>query len=359
MIVIRRVAPKFAPSLGAVLVVASLAALDLFIAGCQKPPAGLEGPVSEARSPAPVVERERLLETLRSLPTSRAARGDDESRAGLVKTEQFVFDELVALGLEPRFEAFEWGGHRWRNVIVDIGGREDPSEVLIFSAHLDAVVGSPGADDDGTGVSALLEAARVLRDAPLERTLRLCFFNLEEVGLIGSRHHASLYQEVIKAGDERCVGMVSIDMIGYFTDEPGSQQSPFPPIEGVFEPRSVGDFVALVGVRRDSYFIQRLEEEMEAGADGLVVERADFSPLPLPDLMRSDHAPFYVMGIPAVMMTDTANFRSPHYHRATDTIETIDVDRFELTVRGVVAAMRVLTRVKSGEQPGASTDGPK
>jgi Zn-dependent M28 family amino/carboxypeptidase len=306
-----------------------------------------------------VVERERLLETLRSLPTSRAARGDADSRAGLVATEQYVFDELRALGLEPRFEAFEWAGHQWRNVIVDLGGLKDPAEVLIFSAHLDAVVGSPGADDDGTGVSALLEAARVLRDAPLERTLRLCFFNLEEVGLIGSRHHASIYQEVIKAGDERCVGMVSIDMIGYFTDEPGSQQSPFPRIEGVFEPRTVGDFVALVGVRRDAYFIQRLEEEMEAGAEGLIVERADFSPIPLPDLMRSDHAPFYVMGIPAVMMTDTANFRSPHYHRSTDTIETIDMDRFELTVRGLVAAMRILTRVKGDGQSGETTDDPK
>jgi Zn-dependent M28 family amino/carboxypeptidase len=75
--------------------------------------------------------------------------------------------------------------------------------------------------------------------------------------------------------------------------------------------------------------------------------------------MRSDHAPFYVMGIPAVMMTDTANFRSPHYHRSTDTIETIDMDRFELTVRGLVAAMRILTRVKGDGQSGETTDDPK
>jgi len=304
---------------------------------------------------APEVDRARLMAIVGDLPISRAARGDERSRAGLVETERYVFDHLTALGLEPRFEPFTWAwrdgkdDQTWRNVIVDLPGQKRPDEVLIFSAHLDAVVGSPGADDDATGVAALLEMARVLKDEPLERTLRLCFFNLEEVGLIGSRQHARGYSEVLKAGTERCVGMVSIDMIGYFTDEPGSQTSPFPPIEGVFEPRTVGDFVALVGVRRDTYFAQRLEEEMERGAEGLIVERADFSPIPLPDLMRSDHAPFYALGIPSLMMTDTANFRSPHYHQPTDTIDTIDVERFELAVRGVVAASRVLTRVKDAE----------
>ena len=132
--------------------------------------------------------------------------------------------------------------------------------------------------------------------------------------------------------------MVSLETIGYFSDEPNSQKSPIPPIKGVFEPPTVGDNIALVGFSRDQAFVQSLERGLKAGSPELKVSAFAF-PMALPDLMRSDHAPFYAAGVPAVMLTDTANFRNPNYHKPTDTVETIDAERFTRVVRGVVGAV--------------------
>ena len=195
------------------------------------------------------------------------------------------------------------------------------------------------------------ELARVLKDEPLKRTVRLIFFNLEEVPLAGS----SAYVKTLRAAGvvgkkengergaegaekkengaarkgakaETIIGMISLETIGYFSDEEGSQKSPIPPIKGVFEPPTVGDGITLVGFQRDGDFVTRLEAGMKAGAPGLKVYAYDF-PVPLPDLMRSDHAPFFAAGVPAAMLTDTANFRNPNYHGPTDTPDTVDYER--------------------------------
>ena len=318
--------------------------------------------------------------TLRSLPTARAALGDEASREGLRKTEEQLIGALKELGYTPELHEFKWAlparrfgdlkqeekpkpqEHTFRNIIVEIPGKELPGEVLVVGAHFDTVPTTPGADDNGSGTSALLELARVLKEEPLKRTVRLVFFNLEEVGLVGSsRYVASLREKGVvgkpEAGNrkpesektggqgeaeaapkEKIIGMISLECIGYFSDEPGSQKSPIPPIKGVFEPPTVGDGIALVGFQRDQAFVNALTKGMKAGAAELRVDAFAF-PMPLPDLMRSDHAPFYAAGVPAVMLTDTANFRNPNYHQPTDTVDTIDAERFTLVVKGVAGAV--------------------
>jgi Zn-dependent M28 family amino/carboxypeptidase len=227
----------------------------------------------------------------------------------------------------------------WNNIIIELPGRELPKEVLILSCHFDAAPNAPGADDDGTGVAALLEIARVLRDAPMRRTVRMIFFNLEEVGLKGSI-------EYVRSGriakDERVTGMVSLEMLGYFSDEPGSQKSPIAKIEGVFDPPTVGDFIGIATIKSYQEFSRRLEREMKSAAPGLKVVTADFMPIAPPDFLRSDHAPFMLAGMPGVMLTDTSNFRNPNYHKPTDTVETIDEKRFTLVVRGVAGAAHAI-----------------
>ena len=177
-----------------------------------------------------------------------------------------------------------------------------------------------------------------LSDRPMKRTVRLIFFTLEEVGLVGSMQHAARYQqEKLWTEQEKPVGMASLDMLGYFSDEPGSQKSPIGRVAD-FEHPTVADFIAMGGIAMHRDFSQRLDAEMRAGSPDLRTVVVDFLPIAPPDMLRSDHAPFLAIGVPAVIISDTANFRNPHYHQRTDTIETIDAARYTDVVRGLVAA---------------------
>ncbi|MFG0284838.1 MAG: M20/M25/M40 family metallo-hydrolase [Phycisphaerales bacterium JB039] len=306
---------------------------------------------------AGLVSAERLVQTIEALPTARSGWGDEAHWQGLKEAERIVIERFEALGLAVQRQEVPWPARRRRivspdreegmtpeavlarprfsNIWVDLPGHGKPGETLIFSAHLDAVAGSPGADDDGTGVAAILEMARLLKDEPRQRTIRLMLFTLEEAGLIGSRFYVA---EGLERDAERIVGMVSLDMLGYFSDEPESQKSPIPAVEGVFEPPTVGNFIAMGGILKHRSFSQRLGRHMREGAPDLEVLVVDFLPIAPPDMLRSDHAPFLAIGAPAVILSDTANFRNPNYHTRTDTLQTVDVERFAHVVRGLVAA---------------------
>jgi hypothetical protein len=312
----------------------------------------------------------RLLADLKALPTKRSPNGSKEHTEGLRATEELIIARLKRLGYEPTLhevdflgssrEARQADGDRaaapWRNIIIDLPGATRPSEIIVIGAHFDAVVASPGADDNGTGTAVLLEAARVLKDRRMQRTVRLAFFNLEEVGLVGSRAYvdwilpqmqgpadsaapATTAEPAAPAPTDtpRIMGMVSVDGVGYFTDEPNSQKSPIP-ASPMFTPPTVGDFLALGGIARYRFFSQPLVKAMQRSAPDLKIVAADFVPVALPDLLRSDHAPFLAKGVPAVILTDTANFRSPHYHEPTDTVDTIDMTRFTLVAQAIIGA---------------------
>jgi hypothetical protein len=343
------------------------------------------------RPPQDAVDRDRLMAAIAALPAERSADGGPDGWKGLKAAEDLVETRLRALGLEPQTRDIGWRPHFrqsgraktgqaktgqaetspaqpdpeppvFRTISVDLRGRDLPSEVLLLSAHLDAVPGAPGADDDGTGIAALLELAATLRDRPMRRTVRLVFFNLEEVGLVGSTQYAlgiartrlSDQPADPSAPPETIFGMASLEMLGCFTDAEGSQKSPVPPIKGVFEPPTVGDFIALVTTQGHKDFARRLDELMRGSAPGLKTGLVDFAPDPPftpPHFLRSDHAPFLALGIHAVMVTDTANFRNPHYHTADDTAATIDADRFTLVVRGLVGATYALAEPAAPDQP--------
>jgi hypothetical protein len=327
-------------------------------------------PSETSRKAAAAVSRDALMEVVRSLPPARSAMGGDEDAKGLAATEALITTRLAAMGYEPRRFEFPWTSPARRlnkdaadkaaaepatalthhDVFVDLPGAKKPSDVLLVSCHFDAVLHAPGADDDGTGVAAVLELARIFKElGPADRTIRLMFFNLEEVGLVGSRAYASSWakEQRTRKGEasgsaERIVGMMSLEMLGYFTDAPDSQKSPIPRIEGVFEPSTVGDTIAVVGLKAHQAFSQPLMRLMKAHSPELKITSVDFMPVPVPDMMRSDHQPFIIVGQPAVMLTDTANFRNPNYHKPTDAAETIDAARFTQVVRGVAGAVRRL-----------------
>lgn len=358
----------------------------LFVPACAtaEPPPAARPSKPEATEPAVPARAARVLPEaeldtdllmahLRVLPTKRAAYADREHMDGLRRTESILVERLKALGHEPQLDPVDFVGSRtrrgaasdeddaadggdesperrpWNNVYVDLPGRgEHSDEWLIIGAHFDAVANAPGADDNGSGVAALLEMARVLKDRPMQRSVRLIFFNLEEVGLVGARAHALRVQERMDAGEMKVVGMVSMDMLGFYSDKPDSQKSPIPKF-GAFEPPTIADFIAMGGILAHRTFSQALDKAMRESEPKLKTVVVDFLPIAPPDLLRSDHAPFLAIGVPAVIVSDTANFRSPHYHRPTDTIETLDVERFTLCARGLAGAVYRLAGPEGAE----------
>lgn len=302
-----------------------------------------------------------LKHDLDSLPLQRSPRGTDSHIKGLLAAETLLTQELTAIGYTPELQEIKWAipaqpkegsppPQIWHNIIVELSGK-DPAlagEVLILGAHFDAVPASPGADDNGSGVAALLHIARAIKPLHLKRTVRLVFFNLEEVGCIGSFAYANSFtadflptkgaDEKPVAAKHKLIGMVSLESIGYFSDAPDSQKSPIAPIKDVFEPPTVGNFLSICSVAAHQSFSRRLAREMTSAEPKCITFLADFFPIPIPDIMRSDHGPFIMKGLPAVMLTDTANFRNANYHKATDTIDTLDLTRLAHVTNALTGA---------------------
>lgn len=364
-------------SLAALLLLAGASTLSI----ARQPASAGEPPLSPAAAPAAAapqagITSDTLLAHIRALPSKRAPGPDRAHADGLLATQQHLITTLTAMGYTPTTQIVRFRGGvarrdetfkpEWVNIIVEIPGRgpapaaagqppkaDDPiaRQVLLVTAHFDAVPNSPGADDDGSGVATLLEMARVLRDRPMQRTVRFALFNLEEVGLVGSRQYAALKQPEWTAPPEnttaeRLVGMMTLEMLGYFSTVPGSQQSPFRGMQGLPD-RDTGDFVALAGSSLHRTFIRALEKAMQQAEPTLQLMVIDHFPnaaLPImpPDLLRSDHQPFITLGLPGVMVTDTANFRNPHYHKPTDTVDTLHPELFQRTARALTGAVHTL-----------------
>ena len=310
------------------------------------------------------VEGARVMRWLAMLPTRRAAEGNADDQVGLRATEELIERELRAIGYVPVRWPFTHDpaaqrlapakansptALRWHNIIAEIPGSTLAHEVVILGAHFDAVPGSPGADDDGTGTAALLELARVLKDQAPARTIRLAFFNGEEVGLVGSRSYAQAAHRAQRQGTKKVHAMLSLEMLGFYCDEQGCQVSPVPSIPGVFTAPTVGDFLGVATTKSHAWIGRTIEKSFARvgtpAHPAVKILAPDFIPdLPLtpPDFLRSDHAPFLLLGMPAAMIGDTANYRSPHYHKPSDTIATIDAARFESAVRGVAATALAL-----------------
>ncbi|MDQ1652165.1 MAG: hypothetical protein QOI35_1365 [Cryptosporangiaceae bacterium] len=242
------------------------------------------------------------------------------------------------------------------NVVAVKEGAES-TDALVVVAHHDTVPDSAGADDNGSGVVALLELARLLAPVPLRRTVVLAAVDHEELGFYGS---AQLVADL--TGERRVLGALVYEMLGYSSAEPGSQRLP-PKIGAIYrgqvrriaERGHKGDFAAVIygGSARPlaACFAECLTGL--AGPEAAILLRA---PADLPvigpllarkipfvrDFARSDHVPFWAAGLPAVQITDTANFRNPHYHQAGDTPATLDYGRIaDITAATAVAIERL------------------
>lgn len=241
------------------------------------------------------------------------------------------------LGEGVRRETFRAGGMDVANLILEIPGGE---EVLVVGAHYDSVATTPGADDNASGVAVLLELARRMRGARPRRTVRFVAFACEEMpffrtGEMGSQVHARGCRE----RGEKVVGMLSLEMLGFYIDGPQRLPPAIPSwLRWMFPKR--GDFLAAVGNLRSG----RLKRAFKRG-----FTRATDLPLfamCLPELVGeirlSDNSSFWDQGYPALMVTDTSFLRNPHYHEPTDTPDTLDYARMARATDGLQGALMAL-----------------
>ena len=218
------------------------------------------------------------------------------------------------------------------NLILEIPGKQAGPPILI-GAHYDSVPGSPGADDNASGVAALMELARRFVEDPPGRPVWLVAFDLEEWGMRGSRALA----EEFKRDGPRPSWMASLEILGYRRPEPKSQRYPFP--FGWFYPDR-GDFILMLGNVRAHRLMGRMAETFHRV--GMRTERftLPFNGWVIPASRLSDQSPFWDIGVAAVMLTDTAWLRNPHYHRSTDTADTLDLEFMAGTVEGLEKFIR-------------------
>ncbi len=279
----------------------------------------------------------------RDLAAIVGERNDVTAPAHLAAVTRTVGLELGRAGFLVRRETVRHGARVADNLIADRPGT-DAGRVVAIGAHLDTVPSSPGADDDGSGVAALLGIARAAARVPTTAGLRILAFAFEEDGLVGASQHVQGLPESERA---RIVAMIDMDMIGFRDRRPGSQRYPAGIEQLVPQPLpDTGDFIAAVGLEGEIVLpamihAQRYVPELRAG----VVPLRRWQIFAAPDTMRGDHAPFWLAGIPAAQVGDTGDFRNPHYHQPTDRLETVDAEFATLVARWVGASALTLARV--------------
>jgi len=258
-------------------------------------------------------------------------------RERLERTAAYIADQFTSCGYEVTKQPFVFQGNTYHNIIAELIGGASPETLLIVGAHYDGVRTTPGADDNASGVAGLLGLARELFNARMERTVRFVAFGLEEWPVYRSSNMASYhYAKSLKEKNERVDGMICLEMIGYFCDREGCQHYPFPYMNRRF-PRT-GNYIAMVGNMRSKAFTGRIANGFKKATDlPLITLNA---PAIMIGIDFSDHWSFGKFGYQALMVTDTAFYRNPHYHAPTDIPETLDYERMAKVVEGLTGAIR-------------------
>lgn len=297
----------------------------------------LTGPVL-VRRPAPLVlpydldvSPERLRRDVEYLCGELAPRRH-EPQDNLDRTADWIADEFHRAGLEVEFQEYELPEGRFWNVVGFRQGLEVDAPVRIIGAHYDVFDSFPGADDNASGMAVLLELVRTLPPARPKRSQYFVAFSTEEPPFFGTEGMGShvFARELHERGTQVDL-MIALDLVGYFTEAPGSQRFPLPGM-GLLYPRT-GNFLAVVGDLRSGASIKRVKLSMARLTDLPI--HSFRGPAALPGVMWSDHRSFRGFDMPAVLLTDTAHMRYPWYHTEQDTPDKLDYERMAEIVRGL------------------------
>ncbi|MDP1948926.1 MAG: M20/M25/M40 family metallo-hydrolase [Nitrospirota bacterium] len=287
----------------------------------------------------PLTEQQRMLgQELRSHVQQLAGQIGERNvfrQDRLAMAADYIRTTFARDGYQVGRQPFEVGGIGCENVEAEVRGNQRPDEIIVIGAHYDSVQGSPGANDNASGVAAMLALARAFAKTHPARTLRFVAFANEEPPLFQTKYMGSrVYARRSRERGEKILLMLSLETIGYYSDEPGSQHFLFP-LNLIYP--STGNFIAFVSNVENGFLVRQLvgsfrrqaQFPSEGGALwGLV-----------PGVGWSDHWAFWKEGFPAVMVTDTALFRYPAYHLNSDRPELVQCDRMARVVSGLQAVI--------------------
>ncbi|KPQ34403.1 MAG: putative aminopeptidase [Phormidesmis priestleyi Ana] len=308
---------------------------------------------------------------VRSLPQPRNSPSSKEA------ARQYITSRLADYGIQAERQAYGIEQERLTgvasgvNIVANIPGSDPTAGSIVLGAHYDTEIGSPGADDNGSAIATLLETARIFSTQadsqsdvlaaaadPLTapKSIRLVFFDQEERQIDGSGLLGSLAFTQQPGNIADIKGAIILDMIGYACHDPGCQA--YPPRLPIPNLPNTGDFLAVLGLTGQTDLNQTDLDQTDSdhadllGAFAFSAQRIGPTLLTLPvpqsmlnffpDLLRSDHAPFWDKNIPAVLVSDTANFRNPHYHTAQDKPDTLDSIFLQGSAQHVVNAIAAL-----------------
>lgn len=288
-------------------------------------------PESKEVDSAPQVSTNKLLTHIQKLNFQRYTIKERSL------TRTYITTELTKLGWKPKLEKFSEGV----NIFAERIGTNKAAKAILVGAHYDTVALSPGADDNASGVAVMLEIARLLGSRPTPRTLQLAFFDQEEAGLLGSQAFVSKTARLQNLG-----GAIIMDMVGYACYTTGCQKYPAGlPVTPISDK---GDFLVVVGDTEHLPLLSAFQKpqmlpstslnKQESNLPSVLTLPIPFKGLLTPDTLRSDHAPFWYQGVGAVLVTDTANLRTPHYHQPSDVPANIERSFFTGAAQIVVNA---------------------
>jgi Zn-dependent M28 family amino/carboxypeptidase len=284
-------------------------------------------------TPSPqVVETSTLEDTVRVLAAEIGERNLGRYDK-LEQTRDYITRRLETAGYKVELQEYQTQSDK-RNVYNLVATKAGNDEIVVIGAHYDTMTITPGANDNGSGVAVLLQLAERLKDMTSERTVRFVFFvNEEPPYFMTSDMGSTVYAKQCAQRKDNIVGMLSLETMGYYTDEPASQH--FPP--GITGYPDTGNFLAFVAEPNSQELLDICLENFE----GLPVESL-VAPAELEGVSWSDHASFWRYGYQGVMVTDTAPFRYPHYHRETDTPDKLNYRALGLAARGLESVVRAL-----------------
>lgn len=256
----------------------------------------------------------------------------------LLLAAEYIRAEFKSAGYEVLRQTFDVSGKVCENIEAEVRGTDRREDILVIGAHYDSVKGSPGANDNGTGIAAMLALARQFAQSPVSRTLRFVAFANEEPPFFQTPNMGSrVYAQRSRQQNERIILMLSLETIGYYTEAPNTQRYP-PPLSLIYP--SKGNFIGFVSNLANRNWVQQavgsFRQHTQFPSEGAALFEW------LPGVGWSDHWAFWQEGFPALMVTDTALFRDPNYHTSNDTPDHIHFDHLARVVTGLQHVIRDL-----------------
>jgi Peptidase family M28 len=286
------------------------------------------------------VLRKELRLDVDALSTNIGPRNAGVSIQKIRATEQWIVDQLLAVGIESRLDEIPLGDVSVSNIEASFIGSKRPEEIIVLGAHYDTSRGSPGANDNASGVALLLATARRLHAAQPERTIRTVFFvNEENPFSFGIQMGSRVYAERCRARNENIVAMIAVDSVGYFSSVPRSQNYPW----YITRFPSTGNFLAFSSNLENQQLVDNVVVLFQSQSNFPSIGVASESK----ELIRSDAAPFWWQDYPSIAMNDTSEYRDPNYHKPSDTAEKLNYDEMARMADGFLKMIHTMGLVET------------